>query len=149
MGSLPRRLYTKLRALEAANRIAEGFSEDATPEAAEAADEKLTEQLAASATAMAVSYLTARSTTAIDEVRDQVPGPEESLGRAELMHAIEEAIAERPEPEQVVLRRHYFEDVSLDEIGKDLGLSRSWMCRLHARAIEGVTKRLKYRRFGP
>ncbi len=53
------------------------------------------------------------------------------------------AVEGRPEAERHLLVRHYFEGVSFDEAAKEIGLSKSWASRLHARAIEGLAKDLK------
>jgi DNA-directed RNA polymerase specialized sigma subunit len=36
----------------------------------------------------------------------------------------------------------YFDDLTLGEIGQKLCLSKSWVCRLHAKSLELVRKRL-------
>lgn len=46
-----------------------------------------------------------------------------------------EAIKELPEREQQVLSLYYFEELTLKEIGKVLGVSESRACQLHARAV--------------
>jgi RNA polymerase sigma factor for flagellar operon FliA len=45
------------------------------------------------------------------------------------------AIKELPEREQQVLSLYYFEELTLKEIGKVLGVSESRACQLHARAV--------------
>ena len=95
--------------------------------------------------AMAIGFLTMRSGDAIDDAQDPSTSPEEAVGQAEIIVAIRAAIAERPEAERHLLQRHYFEDVNFDEAAKELGLSKSWASRLHARAIEGLAKTLRSR----
>ncbi len=63
-----------------------------------------------------------------------------------MLEAVRSAIAERPDAERHLLQRHYFEDVNFDEAARELGLSKSWASRLHARAIEGLARTLKTRR---
>ena len=74
--------------------------------------------------------------------------PEEAVSRAEVLDAIRAAIAERPTAERHLLQRHYFDDVSFDEAARELGLSKSWASRLHARAIEGLARTLRGRGVG-
>jgi RNA polymerase sigma factor for flagellar operon FliA len=147
-GNLPRRVYQKLRAVQAADRVHEAAAEEqgaAPPRTAEEADGALADQLGTAAMAMAIGFLTMRSGDALEDALDPGTSPEEKLGQAEIMEVIRAAIAERPEAERHLLQRHYFEDVNFDEAAKELGLSKSWASRLHARAIEGLAKTLRNR----
>ena len=145
-GNLPRRVYRKLRAVQAADRVHETSAEEqaAAPAGSPAdADAKLTDQLGTAAMAMALGFLTMRSGEALDRARDTKESPEEAVAQAELIQRIRAAIAERPEAERRLVERHYFEDVNFDETARELGLSKSWASRLHSRAIEGIAKSLK------
>jgi RNA polymerase sigma factor for flagellar operon FliA len=145
-GNLPRRVYRKLRAVQAADRVHEAAGEEqaaAPPGTPQAADARLTDQLGTAAMAMALSFLSMRSGEALDHARDTKETPEEAVAQAELLQRIRAAIAERPEAERRLVERHYFEDVNFDETARELGLSKSWASRLHARAIEGIAKSLK------
>jgi len=145
-GHLPKRVYAKVRAMRAADRVHEAALEDvaaAPPGTPEAADAKLSEQLDSAAFAMALSFLKMRGGEALERASDQRESPEESVGRAELVATVRAAIAERPDAERHLLERHYFDDVDFDDAAKELGLSKSWASRLHARAIEAVAKTMK------
>ena len=142
-GNLPKRVYKKLRALQAADFVHEGASEEATPTAPAAADAKLGDQLGSAAMAMALGFLSMRQTDALEAAKDPDHSPESNVGHAELLTRVKEAIAERPDAERTLLTRHYFDDVTMDEAARELGLSKSWASRLHARAIEGLAKSLK------
>ena len=41
-----------------------------------------------------------------------------------------------PEKERQLMELYYFGDKNLEEAGAQLGLSKSWACRLHARAVD-------------
>jgi RNA polymerase sigma factor for flagellar operon FliA len=145
-GNLPRRVYRQLRALQAADRVHEVAAEEqaaAPPASPEDADAKLSDQLASAAMAMAVGFLTMKGGEAVDRASDPDESPEDAVARAELVAAVREAIAERPDAERKLLERHYFDDVTFEEAARELGLSKSWASRLHARAIEGVAKAMK------
>ena len=151
-GNLPRRVYRKLRAVQAADLAYEGTAEDAAgapPATPEAADAKLSDQLGTAAMAMALSFLTMKSGDALDHARDESESPEQAVSRAELATAIRAAVAERPEAERRLIERHYFDDVTFEEAARELGLSKSWASRLHARAIEAVGRSLKRTRVQP
>jgi RNA polymerase sigma factor for flagellar operon FliA len=142
-GNLPKRVYKKLRALRAADHVHDAALEEQPATSPEDADAKLSSQLESAATAMAMAFLTIKAGDALDAVADPDESPEERTSHDELMTAIRAAIAERPEAERTLLERHYFDDITFDEAAKELGLSKSWASRLHARAIEGVAKALK------
>ncbi|MDB4943581.1 MAG: polymerase sigma factor for flagellar operon [Labilithrix sp.] len=149
-GNLPRRVYRKLRAVQAADQIHEASGEEqgAAPAAsAEEADKKLSDQLGTAAMAMAIGFLARRTSDALDHAEDASASPEEQTVRAQTLEVIRAAIAERPDAERHLLQRHYFDDVNFDEAAREIGLSKSWASRLHARAIEGLAKTLKSRGF--
>lgn len=149
MAALPRRAHERLRALEAAASFNEGALEDlqasAPPGAKQQQGERvLGDHLAAMATAMAVGLLAqtvpdAEGRTSIDPAGT----PEDALGRAELLHAVRSAIEELPKDEGDLLRRHYFEGRPFEELARELGLSKSWVSRLHTRAVKRLTRRLR------
>lgn len=144
MGSLPRRLYRLLRAIEAGNEVAEALTEEnasAPPAGAEAADERLGSYLSSLATAMAMGLLATPSGSG--DLVDPSPTAEEQLEREELLTRIRASVAKRPDAERHLLERHYFGGVTLEEAAAEIGLSKSWASRLHARAVEAVMRDLK------
>ncbi len=144
-GNLPRRVYRRLRALQAATQVQEGLTERTDPATPEQADEALSTELASAAMAMAASFLSMRADDALDQAPADALSPEEAVARAELLRVVRAAIAERPDAERTLLERHYFDDVTFEQAAKELGLSKSWASRLHARAIESLAKTLRAR----
>ncbi|MBX3188368.1 MAG: sigma-70 family RNA polymerase sigma factor [Labilithrix sp.] len=141
---IPKNAYRKLRAIQAADRVHEAAAEETgAPPSPEAADAQIGDRLASAAMAMALSFLKIQRGEAIDDARDPRESPEAAVARAELAAKIRAAIAERPEAERRLLQRHYFDDVTMEEAGRELGLSKSWTSRLHARALEGVARSIK------
>lgn len=151
-GGMPRRVYNRLRAIEAGDRMAEAAAEEdaqkPTPTEAEA-DQRLTGYLAGIATAMAVGLLSESTGPDPEDVRDATLTAEEQLAQHQLIRLVREAVEKQPEAERHLLTRHYFDGITFDEAAKELGLSKSWASRLHARAIEGVTRELKRNRVRP
>lgn len=148
-GNLPRRVYAELRAVEAGDLVQDTYiEEDAakpTPSPAQA-DANLTSYLAGIATAMAMGLLAQTSTTLDPEgARDSAEGADETIERGQLLQVLQSVIDERPEAERTLIRRHYFDGLKFEAVAKELGLSKSWASRLHARAIEGVRQSLKDR----
>lgn len=145
-GNLPKRVYRKLRALQAADQVHETANENqaaAPPQGPAAADAQLGDQLASAAMAMALGFLSPRGGEALESAKDPDHSPESNVGHAQLIARIKAAIAELPEQERTLLTRHYFDDVNLDEASRELGLSKSWGSRLHARGIESIARYLK------
>lgn len=147
---LPRRTHERLNGLAAGNRVSEGAAQDALAppspgSTAQEAERLLNDHLAAMATALAVGML---APTAYDEDGERTAleasaSPEEALGRAQLMALVERSIGDLPHEERELVRRHYLEGERFDLVAKDLGLSKSWASRLHTRAIQRLTKRLR------
>lgn len=145
-GGIPRRLYRELRAREASLRVEEvQVEEGATqaPTTPEDADRLLGENLAASAMAMALSFLKMGGSDDTLLAKDEAPSAEEALSRAELEARLRALVLEQPEAERTLLQKHYFEDCTLEEAGRSLGLSKSWASRLHARAIANLAAAAK------
>lgn len=153
LGPLPRSLYRRLRAMSdaafaAAAAEASGFEKEVPLEDADATgavepDAWLNGHLEAMATAMAMRCLVRTHESVAGGLRSDAPTPEEEYALAELKSLVREAIAERPEIERTLLERYYFEGCTLEQAAG--GLSRSWACRIHARAISAVAKSLRRR----
>jgi RNA polymerase sigma factor for flagellar operon FliA len=147
--SLPRRVHERLRGLEAAQRYSEGLEEDVLsgPRNTSAADAEraLNEHLAGMATAMALGLIspTVPQGEAEREAVAGSPDPEALLARAELVARVQAAIAELTEQEATLVRRHYLEGERFDQVAADLGLSKSWGSRLHTRALQRLSKKLR------
>ncbi|HEY1954892.1 MAG TPA: sigma-70 family RNA polymerase sigma factor [Polyangiaceae bacterium] len=148
-GGVPRRVYTRMRAIEAGDRMSEAAAEEDAqkPTTTEAqADDRLSGYLAGLATAMAVGLIAEATTADGEDLRDTTLTAEEQLGEHQILTHVREALAALPESERHLVTRHYFDGLTFDEAAKELGLSKSWASRLHARAIEGLTRELKRQR---
>lgn len=143
--ALPRRVYERLRTLEAGDRVTETASEETgtATVASESADDKLSSYLAGIATAMAIGLLAEATGPSAEDAKDSRESAEDQLARHDMMAKIREAAERRPDAERQLLIRHYFDGVTFEDVAKELGLSKSWASRLHTRAIEGVAKDLK------
>jgi RNA polymerase sigma factor for flagellar operon FliA len=148
MSTLPRRVYEQLAAFEAANAQSEGQSQlpssagELSPAEAEA---ELSEQIALLATACALGIAT--SGAAPSDRASATPAeesPEEQYERAELLSLVRQAIRELDVPREAeILQLHYFEGLTLDAIAQSLGMDKSWVSRLHARAMDRLAKRMR------
>jgi RNA polymerase sigma factor for flagellar operon FliA len=78
---------------------------------------------------------------------DDLPDPawlraDDLLSRRYLALQVQKSIDTLPGPEQQIIRGHYYEGKTLAELSNELGLSPSWACRLHARALKRLRKNL-------
>ena len=148
VGDLPRHVYRRLAAIEAGATMQEALveTEAAAPAAsAEDADHRLDLYLRGIATAMAMGVVSDKRGGDVEAVADRAPTPEEAFEREQFLRTIGEILAKLPEAEQRLIQRHYFEGTTLEEAAKELGLSKSWASRLHARAIDTVAAALQRR----
>lgn len=76
--------------------------------------------------------------TAPEHPRD----PETNLASIEQRRLLDAALAAIPEREATLLRAMYFDHQTLEQAGAAMGLSKSWMCRLHARAVASLKAQL-------
>ena len=60
---------------------------------------------------------------------------DEQLIRADERARVRTALTKLPEREAIVVRGLYFEGRLLDDIAKDLGVSKSWASRIHTKAL--------------
>ncbi len=66
----------------------------------------------------------------------------EQIDDHRLAGRLDEALAALDERERELVRRHYFDGVPVQDIARDLGISRAWASRLHARALMALRDRL-------
>jgi RNA polymerase sigma factor FliA len=145
---VPRSMYARCRAPAIEALSPSGSAEDDTDrqDTAVSADRRLGEYLAAVATAVSLGFA-GGGEDRHGEPTDRCPTAEESLLRYELYEAIRAAVTELPEVERTLVERHYFEGVTFEDAATELGLSKSWASRLHARAIGYVTRSLRRSRW--
>ena len=89
-------------------------------------------------------YVTALDAMEGFQIPDETTPPvDETLEIEQARRLVVEAIDKLPEQERVLLKLYYYEEHSLEDVGKHLGLSKSWTSRLHARAIDKLGRLLK------
>jgi RNA polymerase sigma factor for flagellar operon FliA len=140
---LPRRAYERIAALEAAALVSEGEAEHAFASSAAADPNAAQRALAEHLSAIAVAAAVGIATETRGEAADADDSPEEALARAELLHIVRSAVAELDKDEEQIVRRHYLEGEHLEDIARDLDMSKSWASRLHTRAVGRLAKRLR------
>jgi len=156
MGWLPRHEYARLRFEERAAAYLSNLTErEAGAAVAAVAGELVNLEDEVRQVAEALGGVAAIFVTTMEGQKEKgdvatgmTPTPQLDVERQERDVAVEEAMKELPEKERRLLQLYYFEDRPLAEVGKIMGLSKSWSSRLHARAIELLKDALK-RRVGP
>jgi RNA polymerase sigma factor for flagellar operon FliA len=96
-----------------------------------------------------VSSLVTIYVTALDAMEgfqikdDRGPPIDESLEVLQSRKLVMQAVEKLPEQERKLIQLYYYNELSLEEVGKHLGLSKSWTSRLHTRAIDKMSRLLK------
>jgi len=143
MGWYSRGDLARFRAEARANEYLRNRAERPTAHAGEAGNvgetlEEIAEILGGVATVHITSLEAAAGVT--DE---RLPPPDQLLERVHMQARARQALEKLPEKERRLLQLYYFEDRNLEAISAELGLSKSWVSRLHARAVDRLRKLLE------
>ena len=139
MGWYSRADYARYRAEERANEYLQSHADRPAAEggASKAAD--AAETLAAVAqvlSGVAAVHITSLE-AAVDRRRRDLRGARRRHRHGPpRRRACAQAVTKLPEKERRLMEMYYFEEKTLEEAGGALGLSKSWACRLHARAVD-------------
>jgi RNA polymerase sigma factor for flagellar operon FliA len=85
---------------------------------------------------------TRHAASATDELCERLNG---AIDLARLGPALPEAMAQLDRVDRTFIERHYFGGETLLDIGRDLGVSKSWASRIHARALVRLRDALERR----
>jgi RNA polymerase sigma factor FliA len=80
------------------------------------------------------------------EIADAVPdssNPEECVLSREQRSLLKDAMATLPERNRQVIQEYYFGELTFDQIADQMGLSKSWVSRIHARSIDLIRESLQ------
>jgi RNA polymerase sigma factor for flagellar operon FliA len=142
MAYLPRRAHARLRALETLDSLAEGELEGsagAPPLTAPSVEGRL-RALDGLMGRVAAAYTVAHS--AEDGHDTTFQSPDARLFAQERRAAVEQALAGLEEREAFILRGHYMEGRRFDELARELGMSKSWVSRVHGKALDRLRELL-------
>ena len=96
----------------------------------------------ANVTATYVASLEALTEQGAEFAADE-PALDDALDARDAPARVRAVLGTLPEKERHFIEKHYFEGKTLLEAGAELGLSKSWSSRLHARAVEMLRERLR------
>jgi RNA polymerase sigma factor for flagellar operon FliA len=139
MGWYSRADYARYRAEERANEYLQTHADrPAEDEGGASKTADAAETLAAVAQVLSgVAAVHITSLEAAASVADETfAAPDAAIDTGRLGTRVRDAITKLPEKERRLMEMYYFEEKTLEDAGGALGLSKSWACRLHARAVE-------------
>jgi len=147
MGWYSRSDYARFRAEERANEYMAASAEReagekaANPSRSPQDKSEVLEDIAEILSGVATVHIT--SIEAARELPDdRFKAPDEEVVEAEGRDRIRGALAKLPAKERRLMELYYFADMNLEDAGKKLGLSKSWACRLHTRAVNQMREAL-------
>lgn len=155
MGWLSRTAYAKARFEARANSyLAEAASDhEAASRAAEVAAkapaashpfEHAVQDLATAVHSLAAMYITSLDAAMEANLKDEShPDAEAKLQLDEARVMVRRSIRMLPDQERQLLEMYYYKDMSMQQVGDALGLSKSWTSRLHARVIDKLHRMLE------
>lgn len=141
MGSLSRTEYKRQRFEEKASSYLENDAERTVVKNKTATDpEAEIMGMAKKVQRMISIYVTSMDEKELHALADEnAEDASDQLARLQLYEKMRAAIGKLSDDDQEIIRSYYFENKSLEEVGKSLGLSKSWTCRKHARAMEKLS----------
>lgn len=149
MGHWSRRGYERVVMSRAASAASFDVGEEAEPAASESAAmaaQRLQKHMAQITTAMTVGLFATGvrgpGGTIVDTV-DSGEDAEAQLGNLQLSRLVQEVVEGLPPPEDEVIRRFYVDGDKMDDIAEDFDKSRSWVSRIHSRALKRMGARLR------
>lgn len=146
--SLSRRAQALVDASDATCAISEGkldstFDDSQPVMSPGASEQRYASQLGSMATAAALAMAAKTGERPWEASSDHNETPEEQVGEAEMFDLMRRSIDELDFIEAAVIRAYYFEGKSFTELATTLNVSKSWACRLHAQAMDRLTKLIK------
>lgn len=138
MGSLSRTEYKRKKFDDKASAYMEASSGNSNE--LSATPEQNLNKMAQKVQRLVTIYITSLGENEIQSVADtEAEKADDRLARLQLYEKMRAAIGKLSKSDQEIINAYYFEDKSLEEVGKGLGLSKSWTCRKHAKAMEKLS----------
>ena len=82
------------------------------------------------------------SSPVVETLASECPSPLEEVKKKELKQMVSKALATLTQKEQLVMSLYYYEDLTLKEISKVLGLTESRISQIHSKAIISLRVKL-------
>jgi RNA polymerase sigma factor for flagellar operon FliA len=88
-------------------------------------------------------YLLSLDSAHLERVPDRTKSPADQVLSKESSDAVRWALAQLAERYRVVLQAYYYEELSLESIGRRMNLSKSWVSRIHGKALSSLREMLQ------
>jgi RNA polymerase sigma factor for flagellar operon FliA len=144
-GWIPRSLYARIKFEQATNEYLQYMSEKTGPTARVAQDEvsEVYDTVNSLASIYIISVDASEEGMEIEDKKNK--DIEQSAEFQQVKQYMKEAIESLPDKERKLVKMYYFQNKTLEEAGEELGLSKSWTSRLHARALDILFKKINNR----
>jgi len=130
-------VFDLLRQTAKTNRFLEGANDYMADQTdAHASDAPSYEAVKNLATGVVASYFLSLENLKEEPRELNAEAADEALIQREQRQLIQDELNRLPEKNRRVLQMYYFEDLTLEDIGTQLNLSKSWVSRVHAKALE-------------
>ena len=141
-GWIPRSLYARIKFEQATNEYLQFMAEKSGAVARSAGDEigEVYDTVNSLASIYVISVDATEEGMELEDKKNR--NVEQSAEFQQVKQYMKEAIESLPEKERKLVKMYYFQNRTLEEAGDELGLSKSWVSRLHARALEILFKKL-------
>ena len=149
MAHLPRSEYARVKIARGANDYLENLHMRQLSGAAPASSREVEikdslRAMLGAMTGLASSYMMSMDelvAEGTDFIADQLE-PEEQLQLRQSREQLRAAVSRLPDKERHFVEAYYYQDRTLVDAGEELGLSRSWSSRVHARAIDMLREQI-------
>ncbi len=142
-GWIPRSLYARIKFEQATNEYLQHMAEKGLPRSP---DEDISEVINTVNSLASIYVISVDSTEEGIEIEDHNNKDiEQNTEFQQVKQYMKEAIESLPDKERKLVKMYYFQNRTLEEAGDLLGLSKSWVSRLHARALELLFKKINAR----
>lgn len=144
-GWIPRSLYARIKFEQATNEYLQYMSERSSASArlVEGELSEVYDTVNSLASIYVISMDAGEEGMEIEDKKNK--DIEQSAEFQQIKQYMKEAIESLPDKERKLVKMYYFQNKTLEEAGSDLGLSKSWTSRLHARALEILFKKISGR----
>jgi RNA polymerase sigma factor for flagellar operon FliA len=123
---------SRLKFESGANEYMKDYAESATS----ASGDEAVKELEDITSSVVNCYFLSLSDMPVEPAETGAKSAEEDYGDREMRERLREALVKLPPKNRQVLEDYYFHDQTLESIGEKLGLSKSWVSRLHAKSLE-------------
>jgi len=144
MGWISRSHYAKLRYEERANSYVCSVNERQSSTSGNSLKDEV-DRMGEVITGLASIFITSLDASEGLQISDddEQNNPHKQVEMQQARKILRAAIEKLPEQERLLLEYYYYKDMTLQQAGEKLNLSKSWASRLHARAINKLQKLVK------